>query len=61
MGTGDDRSRVASIFRVNRLNMQAAPTPPIAFKRPRRYSKAEPLMMESLGVRAPTKQPFTEL
>ncbi|KAG5384792.1 hypothetical protein IGI04_036262 [Brassica rapa subsp. trilocularis] len=59
--TGDDGSRVASISRVNRLNMKVAPSPPIAFKRPRRYSKAEPPMMESLGVRAPTRQPLTEL
>ncbi|KAG5415165.1 hypothetical protein IGI04_002732 [Brassica rapa subsp. trilocularis] len=59
--TGDDGSRVASISRVNGLNMQAAPIPPITFKRPRRYSKAEPPMMEILGVRAPTKQPLTEL
>ncbi|KAH0871608.1 hypothetical protein HID58_078630 [Brassica napus] len=59
--TGDDGSRVASISRVNRLNMQAAPSPPRAFKRPRRYSKVEQPMMESLGIRAPTRQSLTGL
>ncbi|KAH0902448.1 LOW QUALITY PROTEIN: hypothetical protein HID58_041951 [Brassica napus] len=30
-------------------------------KRPRRYSKADSPLMENLGVRAPTRQPLTDL